>query len=186
MHLPIISLLIASVSAGLLFRRQAVPDPVCLQIAGNITGNVYYNPADSNSTSSNNTTPNPFTLAISHWMSSSSQTPLCVVEVNDANDVSAAIKIIGSTKTPFAVKSAGYNSNPGFSSTTGVHISLEKMKQVILSEDKSTVEIGLGNVSPLSPTARFYLSPLTNQPLVFHRSLPSSQWIGGKCPWSTS
>ena len=146
MHLPIVSLLIASVSAGVVFQRQAVPDPVCLQIAGNITGNVYYNPESSNS-SSNDTTANPFTIAITHWMSSSSQTPLCVVEVNDANDVSAAIKIIGSTKTPFAVKSAGYNSNPGFSSTTGVHISLEKMKQVILSEDKSTVEIGLGNVS---------------------------------------
>ncbi|KAG4430195.1 hypothetical protein IFR05_014325 [Cadophora sp. M221] len=77
-------------------------------------------------------------------MTSSSQTPLCVVEVNDAKDVSTAIKIIGSTKTPFAVKSAGFTSNPGFSSTTGVHISLEKFKMVNLAEDKKTVEVGLG------------------------------------------
>ncbi|KAH7417844.1 hypothetical protein BKA64DRAFT_738392 [Cadophora sp. MPI-SDFR-AT-0126] len=145
MHLSILPLLIVSVSAGVLFQRQAVPAPVSLQIAGSITGNVYYNPAGSNSTVSNGTTPNPFTTAITHWMSSSSQTPLCVVEVNDANDISAAIKVIGATRTPFAVKSAGFNSNPGFSSTTGVHISLEKIKQITLSEDKATAEIGLGN-----------------------------------------
>ncbi|PVH83468.1 FAD-binding domain-containing protein [Cadophora sp. DSE1049] len=145
MHLPVFALLIVSVSAGIGFQRQAISSPVCLRIAGNITGNVYYNSAKSNSTSTNDTTTNPFTTAITHWMSSSSQTPLCVVEVNDTSDISAAIKIIGATKTPFAVKSAGYNSNPGFSSTMGVHISLEKIKQVNLSEDKSTVEIGMGN-----------------------------------------
>ncbi|KAH9213233.1 hypothetical protein DL95DRAFT_302673 [Leptodontidium sp. 2 PMI_412] len=140
MHLSILALFITSVSASVLPKCQATPSPICIQIATSITGNVYYNPGVSNLT-----TTNPFSQAISHWMSSSSQTPLCVVEANNAKDISAAIKIIGSTKTPFAVKSAGYTSNPGFSSTTGVHISLEKFKMVILAEDKRTVEIGLGN-----------------------------------------
>ncbi|KAH7309332.1 hypothetical protein BKA65DRAFT_576072 [Rhexocercosporidium sp. MPI-PUGE-AT-0058] len=55
-------------------------------------------------------------------MTSSSQTPLCIVEVNDAKDISAAIKIIGSTKTPFA-----------------------KYKMVNVAKDKKTAEIGLGS-----------------------------------------
>lgn len=82
-------------------------------------------------------------------MSSSSQTPTCVVEVANTADVSAAMKIIGSTRTPFAVKSGGHASNPGFSSTSGVFISLVRIKQVILNSDKSVVEIGLGNVSDI-------------------------------------
>ncbi|KAH7333260.1 hypothetical protein BKA65DRAFT_527493 [Rhexocercosporidium sp. MPI-PUGE-AT-0058] len=68
----------------------------------------------------------------------SASTPLYIIEVNDIKDISAAIKIIGSTKTPFAVKSAGYTSNPGFFSITGVYISLEKFKIVNLAEDKRT------------------------------------------------
>lgn len=73
---------------------------------------------------------------------------MCVVEVATPQDVSNVNKIVGSTRTPFAIKSGGHASNQGFSSTTGVQISLAKMKQITLSSDKSTVEIGLGNVSP--------------------------------------
>jgi FAD/FMN-containing dehydrogenase len=80
-------------------------------------------------------------------MISSTQSPECVVEVASAQDVSNVLKIVGSTRTPFAIKSGGHASNPGFSSTPGVHISLAKMTQIILSADKKTVEIGLGNVS---------------------------------------
>lgn len=43
-------------------------------------------------------------------------------------------------------KSGGHASNPGFSSTSGVQISLVRLKQVVLSADKKTVNIGLGNV----------------------------------------
>lgn len=59
------------------------------------------------------------------------------------------MKVIGSTRSPFAVKSGGHASNPGFSSTTGVHISLKRMDQVTLSDDNSTVEIGTGIVGGL-------------------------------------
>lgn len=54
------------------------------------------------------------------------------------------MKEIASSRTPFAIKSGGHTSNPGFSSTPGVHIVFDNMKQVTLSSDKSTVEIGMG------------------------------------------
>lgn len=56
------------------------------------------------------------------------------------------MQVIGSNRVPFAVRSGGHASNPGFSSTTGVHIALTRMNQVVLSADKSSVEIGMGMV----------------------------------------
>lgn len=47
---------------------------------------------------------------------------------------------------PFAVKSGGHASNPGFSSTPGVQISFQRFNQVLLANDKKTVEIGMGQV----------------------------------------
>jgi hypothetical protein len=114
---------------------------VCQQIASNVIGDVYYS-----------LSPN-FASDTNHYMTSSSQTPMCVVEVANAQDVSNILQIVAATRTPFAVKSGGHASNPGFSSTTGVFISLVKMNQVVLSEDKSTVEIGTGNVSSRFPIA---------------------------------
>ena len=81
---------------------------------------------------------------IDHWFLSSTQVPTCVVEVGSSGDVGVALRAIASSRTPFAVKSGGHASNPGFSSTTGVHISLARMTQVVLSADKKSVEIGMG------------------------------------------
>jgi FAD/FMN-containing dehydrogenase len=78
-------------------------------------------------------------------MASSSQTPACVVEVASPEDVSNVIKIIGNTQTLFSIKSGGHASNPGFSSTPGVFISLVRLNKVTLSSDQSTVEIGTRN-----------------------------------------
>lgn len=57
------------------------------------------------------------------------------------------MQIISKYRAPWAVKSGGHASNPGFSSTTGVHISISNLNQVTLSPDNSTVEIGFGQVS---------------------------------------
>lgn len=116
-------------------RQTLAGSNVCQQIAGNVTGDVSYPLSLS------------FTIDTEHWMTSSSQIPMCVVEVANAQDVSNVLKIVAATRTPFAVKSGGHASNPGFSSTTGVFISMVKMNQVVLSEDKSTAEIGTGIVS---------------------------------------
>ncbi|KAL1642408.1 hypothetical protein SLS58_005482 [Diplodia intermedia] len=70
--------------------------------------------------------------------------PECVLEPESADDLATVMKIIASTRSPFAVKSGGHASIPGFSSTEGVHISLKRMNQVVLSANKSTVELGMG------------------------------------------
>jgi hypothetical protein len=134
--------LVSTSSAAVLSSRQTLSgSTVCQQIAGSINGTVYYPlvPLSAN-----------FVNDTAHYMTSSSQTPTCVAEVASPEDVSTVLKIVGENRTPFAVKSGGHASNPGFSSTTGVFISLVRLNQVILSTDKSTAEVGLGNVgSPL-------------------------------------
>ncbi|KAK3334087.1 hypothetical protein B0T19DRAFT_449329 [Cercophora scortea] len=80
-----------------------------------------------------------------HWFISSNQLASCVLKAGSAADVASALKIINATQTPFAVMSGGHASNPGFSSTKGVHISLAGLNQIVLSADSSTIEIGMGN-----------------------------------------
>jgi len=136
MLFSILPLFLSAASATAISQRQTLSgSTVCQQIAGNITGQVYY-PLSSQ-----------YISDVFHYFASSAQSSTCVVEVASPQDVSNVLKIVGSTRTPFAVKSGGHSSNQGFSSTTGVHISLVKLNQIILSADKKTVEIGLGNVS---------------------------------------
>jgi FAD/FMN-containing dehydrogenase len=54
------------------------------------------------------------------------------------------LRIIGETRTPFAVKGGGHTTNPGFSSTPGVQIAMSRFNQVIVNKLTSTVEIGAG------------------------------------------
>lgn len=118
-------------------KRTLAGSTVCQQISNHISGGVYY-PWSLSSNYHND---------IDHYMTSSAENPTCVVEVASPQDVSFVMKLVGSTRTPFAIKSGGHASNPGFSSTSGVFISLVRLKQVTLSTDKSTVELGTGNVS---------------------------------------
>ncbi|OAQ62766.1 FAD binding domain-containing protein [Pochonia chlamydosporia 170] len=130
------NIVLASTTAALISGTEsfATRSP-CDQIASNISGQLYY-PSDPSDHFSNGT---------EHFLSSSTEMPMCVVEVTSIQDVSHVLKIVRATRTPFAVKSGGHATNPGFSSTTGVLMSLSQLTQVNLSEDKSTVEIGLGN-----------------------------------------
>jgi len=52
--------------------------------------------------------------------------------------------ILGSTRTPFAVKGGGYTPNPGFSSTMGVQISMTRFKDINVDPAAGTVEVGAG------------------------------------------
>ncbi|VDB99545.1 unnamed protein product [Peniophora sp. CBMAI 1063] len=112
------------------------PTDVCKQIAGAISdvSDVYY-PLSIQYAQDNK-----------HWMGSSSQTSACSVEPGTAEDVGKILEIVGSTNTSFAVKGGGHASNVGFSSTTGVMISMTRFSNVTLSEDKSTVDVGAGLV----------------------------------------
>ncbi|GAC94540.1 hypothetical protein PHSY_002112 [Pseudozyma hubeiensis SY62] len=83
---------------------------------------------------------------IEHYMTTSTQQSTCVAVPASPADVSATIKIIGSKRIRYAVRGAGHASNQGFSSTPGVHISMNNFQQVNLSGDKSTVDVGPANI----------------------------------------
>ena len=87
-----------------------------------------------------------YTQYTNHYMSSSSQAPTCVFAPQNPQDISTALKIIGTKRIRFAVQGAGHASNQGFSSTKGIHISMLKITHVNLSGDKSYVDFGAGNV----------------------------------------
>ncbi|KAF7375798.1 FAD-binding PCMH-type domain-containing protein [Mycena sanguinolenta] len=81
---------------------------------------------------------------ISHWAASSTQESTCSVEPGSAADVSVIIQILASTNTSFAVKGGGHTANPGFSSTTGVHISMKRFSGVVYDAGSQTATIGTG------------------------------------------
>ncbi|TFK39177.1 hypothetical protein BDQ12DRAFT_734991 [Crucibulum laeve] len=114
--------------------KRLLPDPVCVQISNAISSasDVYYAGQWF------------YTKGISHWASSSTQLAKCVVEPGTAADVGIILGILGSTNTPFAVKGGGHASNPGFSSTTGVHISMYRFSEVTYNSASQTAVIGAG------------------------------------------
>ncbi|ESK82228.1 putative fad dependent oxidoreductase [Moniliophthora roreri MCA 2997] len=83
-----------------------------------------------------------------HYTQASSQNSTCSVEPESADDVSTALHIVssGDTQSPFAVKGAGHTGNAGFSSTTGVQISMSRFDAVEYDESSSTVKIGAGQI----------------------------------------
>ncbi|EJD05535.1 FAD-binding domain-containing protein [Fomitiporia mediterranea MF3/22] len=83
---------------------------------------------------------------IEHWAFSSEANSTCSFEPRTAEDVSAAIKIIGrpDIRSPFAVKSVGHAYNPGHSSTFGVQISMARFTNVSHDVQKGTVSTGVG------------------------------------------
>ncbi|KAJ6577762.1 FAD-binding domain-containing protein [Mycena capillaripes] len=85
-----------------------------------------------------------YTLAIEHWLLSSIEDPQCVIEPSSAADIGAILKTVSATRTPFAIKGGGHTSNKGFSSTTGVHISLAQFNYTTLDASAETVAVGAG------------------------------------------
>ncbi|TFK33518.1 FAD dependent oxidoreductase, partial [Crucibulum laeve] len=86
-----------------------------------------------------------YTEGITHWANGSgTQVSQCVVEPVNSKDVATILRFLGSTRTPFAVKGAGHHANPGFSSTTGVHISMRQFNEITYNEAAQTVRVGAG------------------------------------------
>ena len=54
------------------------------------------------------------------------------------------LRILGFTYTPFGVKGGGHAYNPGFSSTSGVEISMTRFNNVELNNATGTVVLGSG------------------------------------------
>ncbi|KAI0260030.1 FAD-binding domain-containing protein [Gloeopeniophorella convolvens] len=85
-----------------------------------------------------------YTVDNTHAFSSNSAASACSVEPGSTRDIGTILRIIGSTRTPFAVKSGGHASNPGFSSTTGIQISMARFRNITINSNAGTVEVGPG------------------------------------------
>ncbi|KAF9465136.1 FAD-binding domain-containing protein [Collybia nuda] len=83
---------------------------------------------------------------INHWTISAAQNSVCSVEPGRIEDVSLLIKLLGLTRTPFAVKSGGHTANLGFSSTPGVQISLSRFRDISYNAKDKTATFGAGLV----------------------------------------
>ncbi|GLB39882.1 putative oxygen-dependent FAD-linked oxidoreductase family protein [Lyophyllum shimeji] len=113
---------------GLLF------DPICKQISrGTSAATSVHYPGDLQ-----------YFEDISHWASSSAQRAMCTVRPATAADVGTILRILGSNRTPFAVKGGGHASNPGFSSTAGVLIAMSRFSEVTYGAASETVVVGAG------------------------------------------
>jgi len=81
---------------------------------------------------------------ISHSSLSSTEVSACSVEPGSTEDVSEILRILGSTRTPFAVKGGGHATNPGFSSTRGVQIAMSRFNKTKVNFLSGTVQVGPG------------------------------------------
>ncbi|KAH8731845.1 hypothetical protein GQ44DRAFT_670461 [Phaeosphaeriaceae sp. PMI808] len=72
--------------------------------------------------------------------------PLCVFKPTSAIQVSSAVLLSRLTQCPFAVKGGGHAAFAEASSIDGgITISMENFKQVVVSDDKKTADVGPGN-----------------------------------------
>ena len=72
--------------------------------------------------------------------------PACFVQPTCADEVSTIIQIARLTKCPFAIKSGGHAAFAGSSSVEGgITILLNRMTEIIISDDKKVTRIGPGN-----------------------------------------
>ncbi|KZT71939.1 FAD-binding domain-containing protein [Daedalea quercina L-15889] len=132
-------LLRATYVALLLHRtRTAAQDAAstCQQIASAISdaSAVFYNPDPS------------YLADIAHYATSSTDESVCSVEPGTAEDVGTILSILDSSQTPFGVKGGGHASNPNFSSSTGVQISMYRLNRIDYDSSTGTVAVGAGNV----------------------------------------
>ncbi|CAF2153264.1 unnamed protein product [Rotaria magnacalcarata] len=81
---------------------------------------------------------------IKHYATTSTTLPICSVEPATSADVATIMKIIRETQVPFGVKGGGHTLNPGFSSTTGIHIAMRRFDKVIYHANNQTVDVDSG------------------------------------------
>ncbi|KJA16702.1 hypothetical protein HYPSUDRAFT_47071 [Hypholoma sublateritium FD-334 SS-4] len=84
---------------------------------------------------------------IFHAYSSSSQNATCSVQPGTAQDAANILKIVGAARTPYAIKSGGHATNPGWSSTTGVQISTSRFNTATYDPNTGLARVGTGQQS---------------------------------------
>ena len=71
----------------------------------------------------------------------------CFFKPQSSFEVAVVLRIVTTLRTTFAVRGAGHNPNPGFSSVGqgGIVLDMAAINQLTFSADKSTVTFGPGN-----------------------------------------
>ncbi|KAK2462597.1 hypothetical protein APHAL10511_005330 [Amanita phalloides] len=87
-----------------------------------------------------------YTQNLYHFSASNTQQCACTVEPGSLEDVGKILQILGSTRTPFSVKSGGHSANPGFSSSEGVQIVMKRFDNIEYDPETQTVTFGTGLV----------------------------------------
>ncbi|KAH9042971.1 hypothetical protein EDB83DRAFT_2227926, partial [Lactarius deliciosus] len=83
---------------------------------------------------------------IRHYYESSSQDAKFSVEPGSSEDLSKIMQVLKALPVPFAVKGGGHTSNPGFSSTPGIQISLLRFNKISFNDNKTELTVGAGCV----------------------------------------
>ncbi|KAF3765409.1 FAD binding domain-containing protein [Cryphonectria parasitica EP155] len=85
----------------------------------------------------------------SYWASNQGEVrPHCIFKPSSREAVQTLVLLSRHTGCPFAVKSGGHAAFPGASSIEGgITVSLERLDQVLLSEDKKLATIGAGKIA---------------------------------------
>jgi len=85
--------------------------------------------------------------SIRHYYESSSQDAAFSVEPGSADDLSEIMKVIEKHSVPFAVMGGGHTSNPKFSSTLGIQISMSRFTKLKVDfPKKGLLTVGAGCV----------------------------------------
>ncbi|KAF8714589.1 FAD linked oxidase-like protein, partial [Rhizoctonia solani] len=81
-----------------------------------------------------------------HWSSTARLSPACVFVPESSSEVATAVKIFVDNDCQFAIRGGGHAPNPGWASIrSGVLISLSKLSNIEISDDRKSVVIGAGN-----------------------------------------
>lgn len=86
-----------------------------------------------------------YKLSVSHQFESSSEVARCAVQPGNIDDFEKIMKVLKTyDKVKFAVKGGGHSTNPGFSSTTGIQISLANFNELEYNSKTQNLRIGAG------------------------------------------
>ncbi|KAF4549947.1 FAD-binding domain-containing protein 74 [Elsinoe fawcettii] len=80
------------------------------------------------------------------WDQRSNQNPACIYLPSTAQEAASAVEVISECKATFVIRGGGHLPVPGSNNIEGgVLLSLNRLVDITLSEDKATVAVGAGN-----------------------------------------
>lgn len=86
-----------------------------------------------------------YKLSVSHQFESSSQVARCAVQPGSVEDLKKIMQVLAThDNVKFAIKGGGHSTNPGFSSTTGIQISMANFNELEYNSKTKNLRIGAG------------------------------------------